>query len=60
MASFIIDITEEETIRCHVCSKIFNTEEITTDDYFFAWDNLVDVDCCAECYGVGVRGVATQ
>tara|TARA_R110000787_G_scaffold240788_1_gene346950 strand:- start:312 stop:491 length:180 start_codon:yes stop_codon:yes gene_type:complete len=51
MASFIIDITEEETIQCHVCNKVFNTEEITTDDYYFAWDNTVDVDCCAECGG---------
>lgn len=51
MAKYIIDITEEETIQCHVCSKVFNTEEITTDDYYFAWDNIVDVDCCAECDG---------
>ena len=49
MASFIIDITEEETIQCHICNKVFNTEEITTDDYYFAWDNIVDVDSCAEC-----------
>lgn len=49
MASFIIDITEEETIQCQVCNEVFNTNEITTDDYYFAWDNIVDVDCCAEC-----------
>ena len=49
MASFIIDITEEETIQCQVCNEVLNTNEITTDDYYFAWDNIVDVDCCAEC-----------
>ena len=49
MASFIIDITEEETIQCQVCNEVFNTNEITTDDYYFAWDNIVDVDCFAEC-----------
>ena len=49
MASFIIDITEEETIQCQVCNEVFNTNEITTDDYYFAWDNIADVDCCAEC-----------
>ena len=49
MASFIIDITEEETIQCQVCNEVFNTNEITTDDYNFAWDNIVAVDCCAEC-----------
>jgi len=32
-----------------VCNEVFNTEEITTDDYHFAWDNIVDVDCCTEC-----------
>jgi uncharacterized protein (DUF2225 family) len=49
MSEYIINITEEETIQCQVCNKVFNTNEITTDDYYFAWDNIVDVDCCAEC-----------
>jgi len=49
MSEYIINITEEETIKCHVCNEVFNTEEITTDDYHFAWDNIVDVDCCSEC-----------
>ena len=49
MSEYIINITEEETIQCQVCNEVFNTNEITTDDYYFAWDNIVDVDCCAEC-----------
>ena len=49
MSEYIINITEEETIQCHVCNEVFNTNEITTDDYYFAWDKIVDVDCCAEC-----------
>ena len=49
MSEYIINITEEETIQCQVCNEVFNANEITTDDYYFAWDNIVDVDCCAEC-----------
>ena len=49
MSDYIINIIEEETIQCQVCNEVFNTNEITTDDYYFAWDNIVDVDCCAEC-----------
>ena len=37
MSEYIINITEEETIQCHVCNEVFNTNEITTDDYYFAW-----------------------
>ena len=35
MSEYIINITEEETIQCHVCNEVFNTKEITTDDYYF-------------------------
>jgi len=49
MSEYIINITEEETIQCQMCNEVFNTNEITTDDYYFAWDKIVDVDCCAEC-----------
>ena len=49
MSEYIINITEEKKIQCHVCNEVFNTKEITTDDYYFAWDNIVDVDSCAEC-----------
>ncbi len=27
----------------------FNGKENTTDDYYFAWDNVVHTDSCSEC-----------
>jgi|19_taG_2_1085344.scaffolds.fasta_scaffold132357_1 uncharacterized protein (DUF2225 family) len=50
MAEFIWDFIEEETIKCNVCNKVFNTREITTDDFNMAWDLQVEVDSCSECY----------
>ena len=50
MSEYIINITEEKKIQCHVCNKVFNTKEITTDDYNFAWDLQVEVDSCSKCY----------
>ena len=50
MSIYIIDIVEENTIDCNVCKKTFNTNEITTDDFNFAWDNLVSTDCCSSCF----------
>ena len=50
MSIYIIDIVEENTIDCNVCKKTFNTNEITTDDFNFAWDNYVATDCCNECF----------
>ena len=35
MSTKIIDITEEDTITCTVCNCIFDTNEITTDDFNF-------------------------
>ena len=49
MSTYIIDIVEEDTIVCNVCKKTFNTNEITTDDFNFAWDNIFSVDCCSNC-----------
>ena len=49
MAVYISDILEEKTIDCEVCEETFKTDEITTDDFNFAWDNLVTVDCCSKC-----------
>ena len=49
MSIKIIDITEEDTITCTVCNCIFDTNEITTDDFNFAWDNIFSVDCCSNC-----------
>jgi len=50
MSTYIIDIVEEDTITCDVCKKTFKTDEITTDDFNFAWDNLVHTDCCNDCF----------
>ena len=50
MSIYISDIVEENTIDCNVCKKTFNTNEITTDDFNFAWDNYVATDCCNECF----------
>ena len=49
MSIYINDIVEENTINCNVCKKTFKTDEITTDDFNFAWDNYVHTDCCNEC-----------
>ena len=49
MSTKIIDITEEDAITCTVCNCTFDTNEITTDDFNFAWDNIFSVDCCSNC-----------
>ncbi len=56
MSTYIVDIVEEDTIACDVCEKTFNTGEITTDDFNFAWDNLVYVDCCSDCFNKTKKG----
>ena len=50
MSTYIIDIVEEDIICCGVCNKTFDTNEITTDDFSFAWDNVVHTDCCNDCF----------
>ena len=57
MSTYIVDIVEEDTIACDVCEKTFNTGEITTDDFNFAWDNLVTTDCCSSCFSKVSLGV---
>ena len=52
MSTYITDIVEEDTITCYICEKTFDTNEITTDDFNFAWDNDVDEDCCNECFNI--------
>ena len=42
-------IIEEDVIKCNVCKKDFIVEELTTDDWNFAWDNYVTKDCCSSC-----------
>ena len=49
MSVYVNSIVDEDTITCGVCLKSFNTDEITTDDYYFAWDNVVHTDCCSKC-----------
>tara|TARA_R100000329_G_scaffold132076_1_gene111548 strand:+ start:34 stop:240 length:207 start_codon:yes stop_codon:yes gene_type:complete len=50
MAQYISDIIMEEYVSCDHCNKKFKTDEITLDDYNFAWDNLVTKDCCSDCW----------
>ena len=49
MSIKINEIIEDDIIICGVCHEQFKTNEITTDDYNFAWDNYVSVDCCSAC-----------
>lgn len=49
MSTFISDVVDDDTITCEVCKETFKTDEVTTDDFNFAWDNLVSVDCCSSC-----------
>ena len=49
MSTKISDVWEEDVITCGVCHTDFDPDEITTDDYNFAWDNYVHTDCCSEC-----------
>tara|TARA_R100000995_G_scaffold3085_1_gene1842 strand:- start:476 stop:667 length:192 start_codon:yes stop_codon:yes gene_type:complete len=49
MSTYISTIVEEDEITCGVCEKTFDTNEITTDDFYFAWDNMVSTDCCRSC-----------
>ena len=49
MAILIYDLVDEdEEITCKICNKVMD-KDATIDDFNFAWDNLVDVDCCSDC-----------
>jgi hypothetical protein len=50
MSTFISDIVDKDVIACEVCKETFKADEITTDDFNFAWDNLVTTDCCSSCF----------
>ncbi len=52
MSMYLNSFIDEDTIACGVCKETFNTNEITTDDFNFAWDNLVSIDCCNDCLTV--------
>lgn len=56
MSTYIADVIEEETITCNVCEETFDTDEITIDDFNFAWDNLVTTDCCSGCFSKVRKG----
>jgi len=49
MAQYLSDIIEEDVIKCNICKKDFIVEELTTDDWNFAWDNCATIDCCSSC-----------
>ena len=49
MSSYISEIVEEDVITCECCKKNFLTNEITLDDFNFAWDNYTTIDCCSDC-----------
>jgi len=49
MSSYISEIVEEDVITCECCKKNFATNEITLDDFNFAWDNYTTIDCCSDC-----------
>jgi|TARA_R100001082_G_scaffold68405_1_gene38742 hypothetical protein len=51
MSIYISEIlNDQKTVTCGVCNTVFNTDEITLDDYHFAWDNVVETDCCNDCF----------
>ena len=50
MSQYLSDVVEEEVIKCDVCRKQFIVDELTLDDWNFAWDGQVDNDCCSDCY----------
>ena len=52
MSTYISDIVDENTVTCEVCKETFKADEITTDDFNFAWDNLVTTDCCSSCFSI--------
>lgn len=49
MSTYLYEIVEDEVLSCSVCKKIME-EDATTDDFNFAWDNLVSTDCCSDCF----------
>mgnify|MGYP003143045115 FL=1 len=49
MSSYISEIVEEDVIACECCKKNFLTNEITLDDFHFAWDSYTTIDCCSDC-----------
>ena len=49
MAEYLSNIIEETLVTCGVCKKEFEVNDMTTDDWNFAWDNRTETDCCNDC-----------
>ena len=50
MAEYLNQIVEDDTVTCEGCNKVFRTDELTLDDWEFAWDGITTIDCCNDCY----------
>tara|TARA_R110002020_G_scaffold51677_1_gene146137 strand:+ start:2678 stop:2905 length:228 start_codon:yes stop_codon:yes gene_type:complete len=49
MSQLLQNIVEEETVTCGYCNKVFEVKNMSLDDWNFARDNIVSIDCCNEC-----------
>ena len=49
MSEYLNNIVEEDVINCNICNNDFIVDELTTDDWNFAWDGYVSKDCCSGC-----------
>ena len=49
MAEYLSNIIEETLVTCGVCKKEFDVNDMTIDDWNFAWDNRTKIDCCNDC-----------
>ncbi len=49
MSEYLNNIVEDDVIKCNTCNKEFIVDELTTDDWNFAWDGYVSKDCCNSC-----------
>ena len=38
MSEYLNNIVEDDVIKCNTCNKEFIVDELTTDDWNFAWD----------------------
>ena len=43
-------LAETDTVTCEGCNTVFRTDELTLDDWEFAWDGATTIDCCMNCY----------
>ena len=50
MSIYVSTVVEDEFVTCQLCNQTFKTDEIEVgEDWHFAWDGYVDVDCCNNC-----------